>query len=169
MTEPSPVPGASATTVPPAAAVAGVLAPPPVLYLGTLGLGGAAQWLYPIPWLAHALVPWLAGGLLLAGVLLARWSFVTLRRLGTSGNPRTPTQALAMEGPFRHSRNPIYLAMTLLYLGLATLLNASWLLLLLPSLLILMHCGVIEREEHYLTQRFGAAYERYRQQVRRWL
>jgi len=80
-----------------------------------------------------------------------------------------PTTALVTEGPFRYSRNPIYVALTLLYVGVALLINALWILLLVVPALMALRYGVIAREEAYLTQKFGDAYHQYTTQVRRWL
>lgn len=99
----------------------------------------------------------------------ARWAFVTLRRAGTSASPYRPSAALTTTGPFRFSRNPIYLAMTGLYLGVSLLVNSVWPLLLLAPLLLVMHRGVILREERYLSAKFGEVYAAYKSGVRRWL
>jgi protein-S-isoprenylcysteine O-methyltransferase Ste14 len=74
-----------------------------------------------------------------------------------------------MSGPFRFSRNPLYLALTLLYLGLTLALNTWWGIVLLVPVLIIMHWGVILREERYLEQKFGESYRQYRSKVRRYL
>lgn len=94
---------------------------------------------------------------------------MTLRRHATSANPRSATQHLVTDGAFAYSRNPIYLAQTLLYGGLAGLGDAPYALLLLPALLGFMQRGIIKREEAYLAHRFGPAYADYRDRVRRWL
>ncbi len=92
-----------------------------------------------------------------------------MHRAGTNVNPYKPTSGLVVNGPFRFTRNPIYLAFTLLYGGIAALVNALWAILLLPILLVIMRCGVIEREERYLEQKFGQEYLRYKERVRRWI
>ncbi|MFI5210728.1 MAG: methyltransferase family protein, partial [Gemmatimonadales bacterium] len=69
----------------------------------------------------------------------------------------------------RFSRNPMYVGMTLLYLGIALWANSLWPLLLLPAVLVVMRRGVIAREEAYLERRFGDEYRSYRARVRRWL
>jgi protein-S-isoprenylcysteine O-methyltransferase Ste14 len=80
-----------------------------------------------------------------------------------------PTTALVTEGPFRYSRNPIYVALTLLYVGVALLINALWILLLIVPAVLVLRYGVIAREEAYLARKFGDAYRQYMAQVRRWL
>jgi protein-S-isoprenylcysteine O-methyltransferase Ste14 len=149
---------------------AGIIAPPPALYLGALALGFMLHILLPQPIFAADVVLRVVGVFLLAlSGALARWAFVTMRHVGTSASPREPSVALVRSGPFRLSRNPIYVAMTGLYLGIAFLANSGWLLVLMVPLLVIMQWGVILREERYLAKRFGAAYSDYKAGVRRWL
>ena len=97
-----------------------IIAPPPALYSGAFALGGAIQAVAPLEIFSASRVHWLLGGvLLLLSGAFARWAFLTLRAFGTTANPKKPTEAVATDGPFRYSRNPIYLAMTGLYAGLA--------------------------------------------------
>ena len=149
---------------------AGIIAPPPVLYLCALVIGFIIQVFLPQPIFASASVgKWIGLLLFILGGAFARWSFVTMRKVGTTANPREPSTALAMSGPFRLSRNPIYLAMMGLYLGIVFFANAMPPLLLLLPLLFVMHFGVILREESYLAEQFGQAYLEYKSTVRRWL
>ena len=93
----------------------------------------------------------------------------TMKRAHTPiHNARTPT-ALVEAGPFRFTRNPMYLFGSTAYAGLAMLLIELWSLALLPVVLIAIHYGVVLREEEYLERKFGDAYQRYRDRVRRWL
>lgn len=92
-----------------------------------------------------------------------------MRRAHTNIDPRQPTTTIVVEGPYRFTRNPIYLSLTLLYSGLTVLFNALSGLLLLPIALIILRRGVIEREERYLERKFGEQYLSYKQRVRRWL
>lgn len=110
-------------------------------------------------------------GLLLtaAGVALAGWFFTTMRRAGTPVDPREAPTALVKEGPFRHTRNPGYVGLTLTYVGLSLLSGGRFALLLLPGVLVTVDRGVIRREERYLEERFGSDYRAYRRRVRRWL
>lgn len=107
--------------------------------------------------------------LVILGIAMARWSFATMNHRGTSGNPRTTPNALITAGPFRYSRNPIYVAMTLMALGLDFFVSSTWMLLALIPLLMLMQWGVIQREEHFLMELFGETYQQYCKQVRRWI
>lgn len=127
------LPAAGADADKPPGDAPGVLAPPPLLYAGTLLVGLGLHRLFPTPRLLPR-VPAVAVGavLLLFAGTLAVAAFRTMARARTAVNPYLPTTAIVTTGPFRFSRNPIYLSLTLLYLGLTLLLGASlWLLLLL--------------------------------------
>ena len=121
----------------------------------------------------HVLPTTLARGIGVVCVLVSfPLTIATLRALScahTPVDPMKPTTALVTEGPFRSSRNPLYVALTLLYLGMAFLVNAWWILLLVVPVLLVIRYGVIAREEAYLTRKFGDAYRQYTAQVRRWL
>ena len=121
----------------------------------------------------HVLPTPLARGIGVVCVLvscpLALMTLRVLSRAHTPVDPMKPTTALVTEGPFRYSRNPIYVALTLLYLGVALLVNALWILLLVVPVWVVIRYGVIAREEAYLTRKFGDVYHQYTAQVRRWL
>ncbi len=152
--------------------IPGVIAPPPLIYLAGLALGLIVRRRWPHPLVPDSLRPlrWTLGtGLTLGGLALIGWAARTMYRAGTHPEPNKPVTALVTEGPFRLSRNPIYLGFTLTYLGLTLLFDALWSLLLLPAVLAVMVRGVIEREEKYLERRFGERYRAYKASVRRWL
>jgi protein-S-isoprenylcysteine O-methyltransferase Ste14 len=110
------------------------------------------------------------GGLLIAGAIISGlWAVRTMFRHGNSPEPRHPVVSLVVDGPFRFSRNPIYLSMTAFYLGLGLLFGTLWHVVLLPTVLAIMRRGVIEREEAYLERRFGDEYRAYTARVGRWL
>lgn len=148
----------------------GVIASPPVLYLGTLILGIILHYVSKAALFPSSFPAIGAAAVLFAGSsALASWAFITMRQSGASASPYKPTAALSTGGPFRFSRNPIYLAMTGLYLAVTCLVNSIWLFLLLPPLLLIMQRGVIAREERYLSAKFGEAYMLYKSEVKRWL
>ncbi len=89
--------------------------------------------------------------------------------VGTTIPTNTPTTAIAMRGPYRFSRNPIYVALSLLHLGVAFWVDSVWLLATLAVTFVFMNVGVIAREERYLEKKFGEEYRGYRRRVRRWL
>ena len=134
-----------------------LIAPPPVMYIGALLLGVGIHVLLPISiFLAMPVHEILASFLLIFSGAFARWAFLTMRRAGTTANLKKPSEVLVTDGPFRISRNPIYVAMTGLYIGSAFLVNSAWPLILLAPLLMVMQWGVILREERYLSEKFGS-------------
>lgn len=147
----------------------GVMAPPPLIFLAALVAGLLIQRAFPMPFLA---APWArAAGVLLvaAAFALAGSAARMMRRAGTNIDPRKPATTLVVDGPFRFTRNPLYLSLTLLYGGISCLANALWPLVLLPGVLAMIRYGVIAREERYLERKFGEAYLRYKASVRRWV
>jgi protein-S-isoprenylcysteine O-methyltransferase Ste14 len=148
---------------------AGVVAPPPLIYLGVLVFGLLLNRRFPIAFLPHGLARSLGWPLLSAGALLIGWFEWAMRHAGTPANPYKPVSNIVTEGPFHYTRNPAYLSMTMIYLGIAALANALWAMLLLPVALLVIQRGVIEREERYLERKFGEEYLRYKAQVRRWI
>jgi protein-S-isoprenylcysteine O-methyltransferase Ste14 len=107
--------------------------------------------------------------LISAGFGLLGWAITSFRRAGTNVPTNRPALALVVTGPYRFSRNPIYVGGTLAYLGLALAVDGVWLAALLAPFLLILRYGVIAREERYLEAKFGAAYRAYTQNVRRWL
>jgi protein-S-isoprenylcysteine O-methyltransferase Ste14 len=97
------------------------------------------------------------------------WALVTLVRHRTTFHPDREASRLVVAGPYRFSRNPIYLGLTAVYAGAALLANTLWAILLLPLVLIIVATQVIGREERYLARTFGEDYSEYCRRVRRWL
>jgi protein-S-isoprenylcysteine O-methyltransferase Ste14 len=147
----------------------GVLVFPPALFAGTLVLGLVLHWLHPV-----SLLPPLPARLAGLVVLVLSWWLVhsaeaALKRAGTNVRPDQPSLAIVTDGPFRFSRNPMYLATTGLYLGITLLVNTPWPLILLSPMLLVLHWGVVRREERYLEAKFGEPYRAYKSRVRRWV
>jgi protein-S-isoprenylcysteine O-methyltransferase Ste14 len=147
---------------------AGVIARPPRLMLGFLLSGAALDLLLPGPALPAAVRFGAGPALAAGGVALMAAAMGRFRAVGTPVETCKPTSALATDGPYRHSRNPIYLAGLLLYAGLALVIGPWTTALVLPFALAIRY-GVIAREERYLAARFGADYDAYRRAVPRWL
>jgi protein-S-isoprenylcysteine O-methyltransferase Ste14 len=146
-----------------------VVAPPPLIFLIPLAAGVGVRFLSPVRFLPQGFAYWL-GGLLVAAWVGISWAAAReFRRARTSIKPTVPTTALVVSGPYGFTRNPLYVGMVCLYLGVAVVLQAIWALVFLPLVLVVMHRGVIQREERYLERKFGQAYVRYRGTVRRWL
>jgi protein-S-isoprenylcysteine O-methyltransferase Ste14 len=147
----------------------GVIAPPPLIYLTALVIGLGLGYLVPTPFLPRSL----AYGLGAVLILIGTWIIISARRMmqraGTAIRPTIPTTALVITGPFRFTRNPLYVGATLIYVGIAVAARSLWALALLLVVLAVMQRGVIDREEHYLERKFGADYVRYKERVRRWI
>ena len=146
----------------------GVIARPTRLFLAALGMGLVLDYFKPVPWLPNT-VQYPVGLMLIAGgVALLALAFRRFRNAGTNVPTYLPAKAVVTDGPYRLSRNPIYLGLVLIFLGLAVAIDSVWLLALLVPLLVIMHYGVIRREERYLEAKFGEPYLAYKNKVRRW-
>jgi protein-S-isoprenylcysteine O-methyltransferase Ste14 len=149
--------------------VSGVRVPPPVIYVVGFLVGGALELAFPVgalPFAVALLAGLVGGGLWLA---LDGSAMLRFRRARTSMVPMKPTTALVTSGPYRVTRNPMYVGMAFLYAGLALSLGVIWALALLPAVLLMVDRLVIAREERYLEAKFGEEYRDYKRRVRRWL
>lgn len=146
---------------------------PPGVPLAAILLGVALDQLWPID--AGFAIPrperyWLGGGIVAAAVLgLGLWSIVLFRRAGQDENPWKPTPHIEERGPFRITRNPMYLQMVLVCIGFAVLLMSWWVLALTPVAAWVLQRFAILPEEAYLERRFGERYRAYKRRVRRWI
>jgi protein-S-isoprenylcysteine O-methyltransferase Ste14 len=147
----------------------GVRIPPPLIYVAGFLAGLALEAVFPIGALpfAIALVAGLVGGVL--WLVLDGSAMMRFQRARTSIVPFKPTTALVTSGPYRFTRNPMYVGMAFLYLGLALAFGVIWALALLPLVLLAVDRLVIAREERYLEAKFGEEYRDYMRSVRRWL
>jgi protein-S-isoprenylcysteine O-methyltransferase Ste14 len=148
---------------------AGVVAQPPLLFLGFLAAGFVLDAIWPTAVFGY---PWrfVVGGLLFVlGVLLIAAGIVRFSRAGTNVPTNRPTTALVTDGPYRYSRNPIYIALFLIYAGIGAAADNLWILALGILLFPILRYGVVAREERYLERKFGQAYLDYKAAVRRWL
>ena len=149
---------------------ADVIALPPLIYLAALLVAWLLHVVAPVPLLPRFLAPLAAAALVAVAAVIGLSGARALRRAGTTISVHEPSTAIVVDGPYRYSRNPLYAALTLLYLALgAAALNTLWALVLLPPLVVVIRRGVIEREERYLGRKFGEEYLRYKGRVRRWL
>lgn len=148
---------------------AGVIAPPPLIYLVPLiGASFLRHW-YPVAIVAPRAAAPLGIACLVLGLAIHLSAALTLRRAKTSPKPWRPTTAVVTAGPYRFTRNPIYVGFSLIYIGVGFWANTVWPFLLLPLILLVMQFGVIAREEVYLQRIFGDEYLEYKRRVRRWL
>ena len=143
---------------------------PPVLVGGTLIVGMIihfAVWNVP---LLPTLIARIAGlAIFVSAGILAHRSHLAMQRVGTNVLPTQPTLALATDGPYRYTRNPLYIAALGVYLGVSLWVNGVAPLVLLAPMAWALHRGVVLREEQYLTAKFGDAYREYQSRVRRWV
>ena len=107
--------------------------------------------------------------MILAGLILCLAAMIQIGRAHTALVPYRPTTTIVETWPYSFTRNPIYLSLALIYVGISIFLNTLWPLLLLPLVLIVVQRGVIEREERYLAGKFGSDYVDYKTRVRRWI
>ena len=151
--------------------VAGVIALPPLIFLGFLAAAAVLEAVVPLPVLVtHALARYLAGAVLAAcGFVIIFAAAGRFQAAGTNIPPNLPTTALVVDGIYRQTRNPLYLGTTLVYLGLSVAAGSSWAIGLVVPLLWVINTGVIAREERYLEQKLGDAYRAYKARVRRWV
>jgi len=142
---------------------------PPLVYLVSIVTGVLIQLTWPLPFLPGRLAARLGALVVTVAIALFAYAAGTFRAAGTPVPARKPTTVIVGSGPYRFSRNPIYLAFSLLQVGLAIWVNSLWLLATLGGAVALLHCVVVPREEEYLERRFGAQYLAYKASVRRWL
>jgi protein-S-isoprenylcysteine O-methyltransferase Ste14 len=146
-----------------------VVALPPLIYLVGLIAAFVLNAIFPLTLTLPPTVRWAGVGLMVAAIALAVAARRAFVRAGTNVNPMQPSTALVASGPFRWSRNPMYVGMTTLLVGFALTTRMTWALILLVPVLAIMHWGVVLREERYLARKFGVEYDVYRAAVRRYL
>ena len=146
-----------------------VIAIPPLIYLAFLAVGLLLDYLFPVPVLPNSIQYAVGFGMIIATGLVMPFVLLEFRKAETQFDPRKPTTAIITTGPYRFSRNPSYVSLTTLYLGIAIAADSVWILAGLIPTLVVMHYGVILREEQYLENKFGEEYLRYKKTVRRWL
>ena len=151
--------------------VAGVIALPPLIFLGFLAAAAVLEAVVPLPVLAaQTLARYLAGAALAAcGFVIIGMGTRRFVAAGTNIPPSLPTTALVVDGIYGRTRNPLYLGATLVYLGLSVAAGSLWAIGLVVPLLWVINIGVIAREERYLERKFGDAYRDYKARVRRWV
>ena len=147
----------------------GVRFPPPLIYVGGFVIGYLLDRAVPLTLTTWPLGEPLGWALVAVGVALMGSAVMTFRRAGTSLNPAKPTTRVVVHGPYRFTRNPMYVGWVIVYLGCVLLTNTVWPLVSLPVVLVLISRAVIAKEERYLAAKFGDAYRAYKARVRRWL
>lgn len=147
----------------------GVRIPPPAMYILTFVVGWLLQSRLPLPFVSHDVA--LPAGLTVVaiGLVMALMSVVTMLRGHGTVNTNLQSPALVVSGIYRISRNPMYVALTIMYTGFALAMSLPWALILAPLLLVYVRTLVIAREEKSLVNAFGQQYLDYKARVRRWL
>ena len=143
----------------------------PPLALGLAVIAGLGlNWLLPLPFLPADLpVRWLGVMVFALALALVAWAIVTITRAGSNVATNLPTTIIVEDGPYRFTRNPIYLGMFLGLIGLAIAFDNLWLLMILVPFALVIRYAVVAREEAYLERKFVDLYRGYHSRVRRWL
>ena len=146
---------------------------PPLLFMGAVGLAIVLDRLLPLGLLQRFGVAgwqfWLGLVVAIFGILLGIAGIAEFSRAGTNVHPHQPALRIVSTGPYRLTRNPMYLGALLFLLGLALSGSMDWLLVLLVPVAAILHYGVVRREERYLTDKFGDPYLDYLARTKRWL
>jgi protein-S-isoprenylcysteine O-methyltransferase Ste14 len=144
---------------------------PPVIPLATLALACVLQWLAPLGLIAGLAFSVRIGiGLMVtcAGLLTTSAGRRALIKSGTNVNPSQPTTTLVTDGVFGHTRNPLYVGVSVALCGIALIFDLDWVILLIVPSCVFLHFAVVRREERYLEQKFGDAYRLYKERVPRY-
>jgi protein-S-isoprenylcysteine O-methyltransferase Ste14 len=142
---------------------------PPLVYLAGLVIGFLANIWMPIK-VIPSLVAWTSGGIFIfCGAVLTGSALFKFKEVGTTVRPDRAASTLVIAGPYKITRNPMYLGLACVYFGVAVAGQCFWALILLPVVLIIIQRGAIEPEEAFLEKRFGVEYSRYKEKVRRWI
>ncbi len=142
---------------------------PPLLYLGFFALGSLLDFFLPQPLLPDLPQYLVGGGMIACSLVIITLVLPRFRKSETTFSVHGPSTSIITTGPYRFSRNPAYVSLTLLYLGLAVVIDSIWIAGLVVPVLVILRFGVIAREEKYLERKFGADYLDYKNSVRRWL
>ena len=147
-----------------------VMIRPPLAWGLAVLAGLALNWLVPLPFMPADLpAGWLGALVFVLALALFAWAIRTMTGAGSNIPTNQPTTTIVESGPYRFTRNPIYLGMFLGLIALAILFDTLWLLLTLVLFAFVIRYGVVAREEAYLERKFGDVYRDYRSRVRRWL
>ena len=147
----------------------GVIAPPPVIFGGSLAIGVLLDLLLPSSILPQG-IQYIAGFAVIAvSLVVMALAIIQFLKAGTNLDVRKPATTVVTSGPFRVSRNPMYVSLAMLYVGIGIAADSPWIVGLLLPALIAMRYGVIRPEERYLERKFGEDYLRYKRAVRRWI
>ena len=148
---------------------AGVLMFPPLLYLLVLATGILISYFFPKQLIGFSIALPMGIIISMAGIASLIFAAHLFRKNKNPVNPSGSTQLIISNGIYKYTRNPMYLSLTIIYTGISIITNAWFSFVLLFPLLIVVQKGIIEREEKYLTRKFGDEYLAYKGKVRRWI
>jgi len=149
-----------------------VRVPPPTIFVVGVALGLVLERIAPlvlgdsIPAVVAVPLGWAA---IVFGLALLTWALLTFMHAKTAIFPHSPARTIVVRGPYRYTRNPMYVSLAAIMVGIAVLTRNLWILALFPVMLVTLYLLVIRREEAYLTRAFGESYTSYTRRVRRWL
>ena len=147
----------------------GPMVPPPVWYVAGLAVGWFISVRVGVPFVPE-MIRWSLGALcILAGVAFFAPALASFARAKTSALPILPTTALVETGPYRFTRNPMYVGLAFTIVGISIVTNWLWTIAVLPAVLVIVYFAAIRPEERFLEEMFGSDYAAYRSRVRRWL
>jgi protein-S-isoprenylcysteine O-methyltransferase Ste14 len=146
-----------------------VRVPPPLIYIGAVALAFAVDRLLPLRLFPGPLSDWVGGALVLSGLILDVLGMRELLRAKTTMRPDRPTSALVTSGPYRFSRNPLYLSLALILAGTGIWIDNLWMLALVVPTNAIISRVAIAPEERHLSDSFGPLYREYQDAVPRWL
>jgi protein-S-isoprenylcysteine O-methyltransferase Ste14 len=147
----------------------GVIAFPPLIWLVNAVISVLVHLFVQIPIMRYSICLVCGTVFIILAPTLALSAFRTMKSAGTNVHPSEPALTIVRGGPFRFTRNPLYLALCLLQVALGFFLNDWITLLFVVPLTVIFHYGVVLREERYLTAKFGEPYLQYKREVRRWI
>ena len=154
--------------------IPGVIAPPPLIALATLLLGLVLDWFLPSFFILRGILGFgtrliIGATLIASGATIAAVAIRSFLRVGTNVDPWKPAVSLVTTGIFAYTRNPMYLALILILAGLAIALASDWMIVLLVPAALILHFGVVKREERYLAAKFAESYRDYVSKVSRYV
>jgi protein-S-isoprenylcysteine O-methyltransferase Ste14 len=148
---------------------AGVIAWPPFIFAACAGVGIVGHFVHAVPIADGPLIKRIGGLLAVCSGVLAIWAQRAMKAAGTNIRPDKPALVIVKRGPYRFTRNPLYLSLCMLHSGMALWLNDWVTLSLVLPLFAILHFGVVLREEAYLERKFGEEYLGFKRRVHRWI
>ncbi len=151
----------------------GVIFPPPLILLSFLVAGALLQFIFPLgvfaPFSIFSLQFFDGLAIILVGIGLALWGVKTFSKAGTNVATHQAALLVVVDGPYKFTRNPMYMGMQILLIGVGIMFSSEWFLLLWPIFFLILRFGVVAREERYMREKFGEQYVALLNSTRRWI